>query len=638
MAAVGAIQLDAVPDAVGLLAAYGDAFPDVPAEAWAPYRELYPELVSGDQWRLPCRSFLVRSGETTVLVDTSVGPPGLWDWTAEREGELPEALAALQVAPDDVDLVFLTHMHIDHVGWNADLEGVALFPRARYVVHRDSLEFARTQDTRPHVRRCILPLADRFEQVSGDVELAAGVTAFEAPGHYPGHMAVRIESEGEQALLIADIAVHPALLDEPEWVYVSDGVPDTCAATRLAVVPALVDADVLVACGHYPGSGIGRIVTRDGMVVWEEARLTWPRDDAKLERVRTLMDERGLDALVVRAPDNVLYLTNFWGMKGYDACVFPREGEPALICLEASEEDAARTAWTSDVRLFKGYDELDPRPPTARVLEVALEVAGEYGKVGLELSLGTQAADRMVGEPTTFTAEWFTAFGEVEDATPLLAEARALKTEQEIERMRLANDIAAAAMEHCRLIIEPGMTEAQIAAEWEGFVHGEGTGWEGKVSTSRSGSRSSGRGRGSRRSRRRRHGPWSRGSRRCSRSGSARTATGATTRRTSSSASSRRSTARSRRVSWRCTTTPSPSRTRVRASPSSTGASGPGSTPWGFRASRRTRSATASAPARTSRRTLTRPAGARSPLGWCLQSSQDAISRVAVASGSRTTS
>ena len=59
--------------------------------------------------------------------------------------------------------------------------------------------------------------------------------------------------------------------------------------------------------------------------------------------------------------------------------------------------------------------------------------------------------------------------------------ARALKTEQEIERMRLANDIAAAAMEHCRLIIEPGMSEAQIAAEWEGFVHGEGTGWEGKV-------------------------------------------------------------------------------------------------------------------------------------------------------------
>ena len=56
--------------------------------------------------------------------------------------------------------------------------------------------------------------------------------------------------------------------------------------------------------------------------------VSWPRDDAKLDRVRALMAEHDLDALVVRAPDNVLYLTNFWGMKGYDACVLPREGEP----------------------------------------------------------------------------------------------------------------------------------------------------------------------------------------------------------------------------------------------------------------------------------------------------------------------
>jgi Xaa-Pro aminopeptidase len=211
------------------------------------------------------------------------------------------------------------------------------------------------------------------------------------------------------------------------------------------------------------------------------SRLSWSRDDTKLDRIRALMAQRELDALVVRAPDNVFYLTNFWGMKGYDACVFPRDGDPTLICLEASEEDAARMAWTDDVRLFKGYDEVDPRPPTARVLELATRAAADYGTVGLELSLGTQSTDRMVGEPTTFTHDWFTAFGEVQDATPLLAEARAIKTPQEIERMRLANDIAAAAMEHCKLIIEPGMSEAQIAAEWEGFVHGEGTGWEGRV-------------------------------------------------------------------------------------------------------------------------------------------------------------
>ena len=209
--------------------------------------------------------------------------------------------------------------------------------------------------------------------------------------------------------------------------------------------------------------------------------MPWPRDDAKLDRVRALMADRGLDALVVRAPDNVLYLTNFWGMKGYDVCVFPREGEPTLVCLEASEEDARRTAWTSDVRLFAGYDPSDVRPPLSRAIDVARSAVADYDTIGLELSLGTQAADRMVGEPTTFTAGWFDAFTGAEDATPLLAEARSLKTEQEIERMRLANDIAAAAMEHCRLILEPGMSVAPVAAEWVGFVHGEGTGWEGKV-------------------------------------------------------------------------------------------------------------------------------------------------------------
>jgi Xaa-Pro aminopeptidase len=209
--------------------------------------------------------------------------------------------------------------------------------------------------------------------------------------------------------------------------------------------------------------------------------VSWARDDAKLEQVRSLMAGRELDALVVRAPDNVLYLTNFWGMKGYDACVFPREGEPVLLCLEASAEDAGRTAWSKDLRFVRGYDESDPRPPTARTLALALEAARPYDRIGLELSLGTQASDRMVGEPTTYTKSWFDAWPGALDATPLLAAARAIKSEQEIERMRLANEICAAAMEHVRSELRPGMKESQAAALWQGFVHGEGTGWRGQV-------------------------------------------------------------------------------------------------------------------------------------------------------------
>jgi Xaa-Pro dipeptidase len=214
----------------------------------------------------------------------------------------------------------------------------------------------------------------------------------------------------------------------------------------------------------------------------------WPRDDAKLDRVRSLMAEQGLDALVVRSPDNVLYLTNYWCMKGYDVAVFPREGEPTLIAMEPSADDVARSAWTEDVRFFRGYDERDPRPPTARSLELALAVVAERGldgSVGLEFSQGTQASDRMVGEPTTPTKALFEAFANGVDASGLLAQARAIKTAQEIERMRLANEIAALAMEHVAERIRPGMTEAEVAAMWEGHVHAVGTGYKGKVDLAR---------------------------------------------------------------------------------------------------------------------------------------------------------
>src|SRR5262245_29802234 len=140
--------------------------------------------------------------------------------------------------------------------------------------------------------------------------------------------------------------------------------------------------------------------------------MTWPRDDAKLDRVRAMLAEGDLDALVVRAPDNVLYLSTYLCMKGYDVVVFPREGDPTLVVIEPQLEDATRTSWTEDIRPFKGYDESDPRPAWARSTELAQAVCRERGleRIGLELSQGTQVADRMVGEPTVFTQEFFGAF------------------------------------------------------------------------------------------------------------------------------------------------------------------------------------------------------------------------------------
>jgi Xaa-Pro aminopeptidase len=220
--------------------------------------------------------------------------------------------------------------------------------------------------------------------------------------------------------------------------------------------------------------------------------MAWPVDRAKLDRFRSLMVGQELDAVVVRAPDNVVYLDSYWPMKGYDVLVFPATGEPVLIVLEPQLEEASRSGWSQDLRPFAGYHPDDPRPPWFRSRDLALEVLAERdlnGRIGLELTQGTQAADRMVGEPTVPSQDWFDAFtgacSEVVDCSALLAQARAIKTDQELERMRLAAELAAAAMGHVRERLRPGMTCGEVGAMYEGHVAANGIGFKGKVELAR---------------------------------------------------------------------------------------------------------------------------------------------------------
>jgi glyoxylase-like metal-dependent hydrolase (beta-lactamase superfamily II) len=158
------------------------------------------------------------------------------------------------------------------VGWNADADGVPLFSHARHLLHPDGLALATGERADlPHIRRCLHSIieAGLVEEVEAGAEIAPGLVTIELPGHLPGHVGIRV---GDEAVLIADAAVHPALLDEPEWMYVSDSDPATSAETRRSLLSDLVDRDVLVACGHYPEGGIGRVTSRDGRVIWEASK------------------------------------------------------------------------------------------------------------------------------------------------------------------------------------------------------------------------------------------------------------------------------------------------------------------------------------------------------------------------------
>jgi glyoxylase-like metal-dependent hydrolase (beta-lactamase superfamily II) len=225
-------------DGVGLLGPLDKLFPDMSEEDWAPYRKRYPDLVSGNDWRLPVVCFLVRAGGQTVLVDTGAGPKGRWDeWMPEPESQ--EGLLR-QLDPADVDAVFLTHDHIDHVGWNVLDDGTPTFPNARYLMHEDALAVAReTADRRTHIGGCVLALD--IQTVRGGQEIGPGLEVVELPGHAPGHAGVLV---GEDAVIVADAAPHPAQLDHPEWRFSYDEDQEVAVETRRRIADEFRDRTI----------------------------------------------------------------------------------------------------------------------------------------------------------------------------------------------------------------------------------------------------------------------------------------------------------------------------------------------------------------------------------------------------------
>ena len=247
---VGAVQVTAVCDVdADFPDPLGDAVPSVEAAAWAPYRRSYPAVFDGPyRWRLRDRFFVVRAGDRVVLVDTGVGGPGTpgatWIGTP---GRLPGELAAAGVELDEVDLVVLTHLHLDHVGWNLAWDGGSprpLFPRARYLVQRADWEAfaARPEATRVAFDRCVRPLQDLgvADLADGDRSLGPALSVL----HTPGHTAA--------VLLWGDVANHPAQVDRPEWGPASDALPEVASQTRRRLLDRLEAETMWLAPAHFP--------------------------------------------------------------------------------------------------------------------------------------------------------------------------------------------------------------------------------------------------------------------------------------------------------------------------------------------------------------------------------------------------
>ena len=245
-------------------------FPDVPVSEWNSFRSRFEEVFGrGEEFAPPFGSFLVRQSDVTILVDTGVGPAGN-DFVPDHDGVLLDRMQEVEVDPSDVDIVFLTHLHVDHVGWNV-IDDEPAFASARYVTSKTGWDWTlSTYAARDYVQRQLRPLlaSERLELIDGPTELVAGVRTIPTPGHFPGHCSVEITAAGTRVVILGDVAVHPAQPTNPDWEYVWDEDAAAAARTRRGLIPELTRPDTFVLCGHYPNGGIGRLVERDG-VYWE---------------------------------------------------------------------------------------------------------------------------------------------------------------------------------------------------------------------------------------------------------------------------------------------------------------------------------------------------------------------------------
>lgn len=275
---IGDVEITRVVESEMPLLPAREFFPDWNDQAIAPHLDwLAPrhfDPVTG-KFVLNIQAFLVRTPHHTILVDSCVGNDKPRNREIFNNAEFPwmENFRATGVAPEDVDFVLCTHMHVDHVGWNTRIEDgrwVPTFPNAKYIFARTEFEFWRQQSeqnlltrTGDYIEDSILPVLEAEQEmiVDMDHQIDDGLTLEPLPGHTPGMVGLHISSAGQEAVLCSDAMHHMIQCHFPDWSTIACESQETARVTRRAFFDRYADRDVIIISSHFPNPTAGHLIT-----------------------------------------------------------------------------------------------------------------------------------------------------------------------------------------------------------------------------------------------------------------------------------------------------------------------------------------------------------------------------------------
>lgn len=213
------------------------------------------------------QTWILKTPDKTIVIDTSGGNDKdrpLSPRFHKLQTNFVEKLKGVGIEPDKVDMVILTHLHVDHVGWNTRLEGdrwVPMFPNAQYVLTAKELE---TRDpkrggaSRPPgawntYYDSVQPILDAglARVVEGAETLLPGIQLVPIPGHAPGQAGVQVRSGGKEAFFIADVMHNPIQIYYPDWNSKFCEDQDVARETRAKVLKHAADEGALILPGHF---------------------------------------------------------------------------------------------------------------------------------------------------------------------------------------------------------------------------------------------------------------------------------------------------------------------------------------------------------------------------------------------------